>query len=540
MKEVLLHTARNGSTIAYLKGVRLQSPYDPQKEAEKFIHIHTSGTVPNTIIFSGCSLGYLPLAARKMFPQTKIIALFLTKFFYEQSRNILHKKNILTWSQKSHGPLTSFLFEHLFESDIPHLLFLSWPAAEEALPKHFKNISSVVKSIIQQHNGSLKTTQAFGKRWIKNVLSNYIIIKAYARLSTIKRPILVTASGPSLNDTLPLLIPHRKKICLIALPSSLKVLQHFSIYPDFVITTDPGFWAGQHLYYLHPSSVLIAPLSAHLNHFNNDNPITVISDGVPGEKDCIRHEKLPYISLPPNGTVAGTALEFSFYYTNNSIFFLGFDLSVRDIQGHVIPHPFDLHLFLSSYRYHPLQTEYFVRALLFYPNRMKVKYYRTSKSLETYANWFSMNSNRWKKRIFRVGFSPVSLPNIPFISNKEFTDILSDIPEPTSLRQNFKEEWSFFQLSSNRNQRTEFVISLIDSWIKKIEDEKNALSDKEQYLPIDPIVKELFKYILTQDYIDSKNLLLVRGRKKWEDHFFSTLSRLKMELTSLRSMITDV
>lgn len=540
MKEVSLCTARNGSTIAFLNGVRLQSPYDPQKEAEKFILLQTSGTVPNTIIFFGCSLGYLPSTARKLFPQTKIIALFLTDIFYEQSKKFLDKKNIISWSEKSHSLLTSFLSEHLFENDIPHLLFLSWPAATEALPNYFKNISSVVKSIIQQHNGSLKTTQVFGRRWIKNVLNNYINNQIYTGLSAIEKPILVTASGPSLNETLPLVISHRKKFCLIALPSSLKALQHYSIYPDFVITTDPGFWAGQHLYSLHPSSVLVAPLSAQLHHFNYDNPIALISDGVPGEKDCILHERLPYISLPPNGTVAGTALEFSFYYTNNSIFFLGFDLAVRDIQGHVIPHPFDLHLFLSTYRYHPLQYEYFERALLFYPDRMKMKPFRSSKSLETYADWFRRNSNRWKKRIYRVGFSPVSLPNIPLIDNKEFTDILSDIPVPTREEQNCKKEYSIFPLFSKRNQRAEFVTSLLNSWIKKIENEKNIFSDKEQYLPIDPIIKELFKYIVTQDYIDSKNLLLVRGRKKWEDHFFSSLSRLKIELTLIRSMITDV
>ena len=63
-------------------------------------------------------------------------------------------------------------------------------------------------------------------------------------------PVLVCASGPSLNCCIKIIKQFEDKLFIICLSSALSVLIKNNIIPDLVFSTDGGYWAGEHLKHL--------------------------------------------------------------------------------------------------------------------------------------------------------------------------------------------------------------------------------------------------------------------------------------------------
>ena len=79
-------------------------------------------------------------------------------------------------------------------------------------------------------------------------------------------PVVICASGPQLKPCINTIKTSQDKIFIICLSSALSVLVKNGITPDFILTTDGGFWAGEHLKYLkkNPGITLAAPCEAFI------------------------------------------------------------------------------------------------------------------------------------------------------------------------------------------------------------------------------------------------------------------------------------
>ena len=97
------------------------------------------------------------------------------------------------------------------------------------------------------------------------------------------------------------------------------------------------------------------------------NPIVPLVQGLFFEEDFFSHSTIPVLSVPANGTVAGTALSLALTLTKREIIFAGLDFCSSDISSHVKPHGFDSLIRDTADRLSPYYSRVFERAFSAFP-----------------------------------------------------------------------------------------------------------------------------------------------------------------------------
>jgi len=450
-----IYTSAKGHLCVEKDGKNLHSKYNPDREAERFIEV-SAITNPSIIILMGAGLGYILKEVIRKYPQSQIIAVYYSDEIY-QNRQYTNT-SVKNWFPSSQTSIHSFFSECITEVYLRNLHVLEWNPSSLIFPKISLEINKVLKTIIQQLNGNIKTTALFGKKWLRNMLCNYLSINSYCSLNKSSSPIVIVSSGPTLKTSLRQIQKYRDRILVWALPSSLKALQNAEIKPDLLISTDPGYYGRVHLNYL-PDGIPVAfPLTGSRGIWMKGNPLVIINQSLPFEKDLFRISGLESIVIPSNGTVSGTALELALRYSDK-IFFAGLDLCFHDIQSHIKPHSFDDLLFSDSHRSKPLQSIYYHRASM-----AKADFYRgirTSKSLETYKNWFNSRDIDSSRKIKRLNPSPVHIDNI---GRGDLCE-LEDLPptEKTGIS---------MHNSESRQKKLEHIRILLNTWQSELEEKR--------------------------------------------------------------------
>ncbi|MEW5816881.1 MAG: 6-hydroxymethylpterin diphosphokinase MptE-like protein, partial [Spirochaetota bacterium] len=234
-------------------------------------------------------------------------------------------------------------------------------------------------------------------------------------------PVVIAASGLSLEDSLKVLHKIRDTIQLWALPSALPALFNGNLQPDLVVSTDPGYYAAMHLRYLEAGEdvPVSMPLSSAKTGVEKDKLVCVLSQNTFFENAVINAFSIPAESIPSNGTVAGTALELALKVTAGPVVFSGLDFCYRDILSHSRPHGFEALVEKNSNRFEPFYGRIYARAQTLAPKYDHGLQIRTSLPVETYAEWFRWKASGEPKRIFRVNPSPINLePMVPLNDNE--------------------------------------------------------------------------------------------------------------------------
>lgn len=438
-----------GYLCAAFQGKNIHSQYNPQKEAARFIKASVSGT-PSMIIFLGAGLGYVQEEICNNYSSVPVLAIYYNDELYKKRQ--FSNENISCWFPSSNEDLNSFFQKNIEEKSLKDLLFVEWNPSALIFRDSSLSANKILKNVIQQLNGNIKTTAVFGKKWIRNMLCNYLSIEKYCTMDRQITPIVIASSGPSLVDSLGILKKYRNKYRLWALPSSLKALDENYLIPDLVISTDPGYYGSYHLNYLKKNIPVALPLTASRGLWRNDNPLMILNQNSPFEKELFQLSSLKPYAIPPNGTVAGTALELASRVSQN-IYFTGLDLCFYDIKSHISPHSFDSLLTSESGRFNPYQNIYFRRAFDAVPDFNKG--IRTSRSLDTYKNWFNNHSSNLPVK--RINPSPVKIENMS-TGNFEELNLFPDLDPQEIITFN----------AENRNLRRNTISTLLKSWEKRI------------------------------------------------------------------------
>jgi hypothetical protein len=374
-----VETASDGTPTLCKDGRYIHSRYNPSREAERSISLFQPGIDnPKWIIIIGEGLGYICEAMHRKFPDAFLIPLFFHPLISIRLDQRVQDNSCYQWFYQNE-PLTLY---HFLISTIPDhhadaVSIFTWQASLHISPE----VSSVVLKETSQAITFLAsnnaTVRGFSGKWLKNSLSwlkSNSSSPPLVDFSTKESAVLVAASGPELNDYLPLIKKFRKAFLLCALPSSILALEAMGLVPDMILHADPGYWARFHLSKTSsPPSiagpVLISALSGspafqHLsptwkNRFSgmsffleDDSPFSPI--------DSLDS---PFPLLPARGTVAANALDLFLSKGTGPIFFVGLDLSNKDLQSHVKPHTFDSRFFSSTGRTESIETIRFKRAL---------------------------------------------------------------------------------------------------------------------------------------------------------------------------------
>ena len=487
MEKIEFLAAKNGSLSCKYDGKALHSLYNPDNEGERFASSIIVDFNPKIITLIEPCIGYCIPHIKKIFPDAKIAVIHIHKDFIQYDKEADYSflfEDSLEFETK--------YFETFGEEAVYSTLFINWEPAAKCFSKETEQVWKSIKNILNKAVSILYTHDFFAKRWIKNSIKISSNIKQTAILPKIKSPVVITASGPSLTSSIPSLKKYRNKFFLIAVSSSLSVLDNYGITPDLVISTDGGFWAKKHLETLLKENIPLA-LSCEGNcptKVLTQNPVIplVFSDGI--ESTLLKKITDCTLNAERNGTVSGTAVELALSLTDKDVFCFGLDLFAGKGKQHADPNIIENSNQIKDCKINSKETRI---------NRSRFN----AGSLKIYETWFQTRTEPKWTRCFRVskkGELENQLGKIQDIDISDFENLIKNLENYTYNVQTQNISGDYKKTISNFIKNTDY-----QTWKKfafpldsiNIEKSKN-IQDKEKLenkikLEIDNFIKSLGK-----------------------------------------------
>lgn len=396
----------------------LHSRRNPRKEAERIAReaIGNSGISsrvdtgrPIYVICVNPGLGYLAETIVRHYPRAIVLGVYSDSVLLDAVRDHSPERLkfftgpvfALSSPDKISGKELTILEYAVEDLRMMNSLVIPWPGA-----RHVPGNDALMKKIgeiMWSSQKQLQTKMYFGPLWMKNYRRNLQRLSSSRKHNSSReipglnmpgpatvprkfqrRGIILCASGPSLEASLPLLqeyianghLSFRPEIW--ALPSALRALQHWNIPVDTVVSIDGGYWAGVHLNHAPPSAALHISMSAAIpqrlfSRFRDR--IVPFSLRMPFEQEGCSLE-----SFPERGSVLFTALDQITQNYRGSCIILGADFTDRQGRSHCRPHSFDEFIVSRCSRTRPLEHELFLRT--------------RGDQLDVYAEWFETHLSR--------------------------------------------------------------------------------------------------------------------------------------------------
>lgn len=446
-----INQAKNGQLSAFENGVRLHSSYNPQKEA--FNAVNTAEVAQKgTTVFYGFGLGYHLVEWSKIYKDKKLIVVepeiehFLAALALIDFTEVFSVENLI-FAVNCQCDQVILLLENgqkinIGNSGILDCFFFDIPVFSNHAKEYFEQLKTLVKRNVQKNKINTATLQKFGKRWCKNSLKN---IFQYAKCKGIgifrdkapdNLPFLIVGAGPSVKEILPYLAEIKKKCIIVCVETVLWAFVKANVEPDFVILTDPQFWAYKHIANLQTKeSFLITDISVYPHVFDFDcKGVFLCNSQFPIGNYFER--KLDIVDelgdLGTGGSVASSAWNFAKFCGAKEIFTAGLDFSYPEKQTHVKGSSAEQSFHVVSDRIK--SAEYQTGKILFsadtfYENSFDGKEVLTDSRMKMFAWWFESrianspeikNFSLCKKSLKIPGFRYYMLQD--FLSKKNLED----------------------------------------------------------------------------------------------------------------------
>lgn len=476
--------SKSGIDTCKVNGILLHSMYDPFKEAERFASF-TPIFNPKYIAVTEPALSYSSIFLRKKFPHARLICIRYTDMFTEYD-STWDKTFVLSENTGEN------LFNYMGEDGIAQCIFLSWKSSESAFKNEYEKCWNQIKECVLKSQSVLATQSFFSIRWLKNSCRFFMTKKKLAGISKGNSPILVCASGTSLESSIKKIREHRNKFFLIAVSSALSPLVNSNILPDLCLSTDGGFWAKPHIGRIIKNkniTLALSPESSIYSQILTQTPVIPLNYGDGCSNDLFNEFKVNGISARRNGTVSGTALELAKSITTGPVFLTGLDLSSAMGFQHTQPNENEKINSLAD-------------------NRLKTKETRIapqtfpSHSLEIYCQWFKNYDNA--ENVYRLS------------SNHSFNNTLGKIKDINwndfeSMAENFKTDFPEIELQKN-SEIFDFKkrLQLLENSLSKNMD---SISWKKELFPGEMINLERCLETETSKAEDAKNSIKMKQKK---------------------------
>jgi len=496
--KISINESRTGEPTATAGSLRIHSGYNPDREARGFLDKHLLGIKRSAaIVIIGAGLGYLDRLLRLSMPDNKIISIHLDSTLYH-NRVSSDKNSVYRWYPGLGVDVETFLLETLHEFDVKKVKVISWHPSIRARLQLANEVSRALRLVMSRYAGNVDTTAVFGRLWVKNMLRNFMNLKEIIVPLKLKQPILLAASGPSLEHALKEFHAHRHSFRLWALPSALPALIKEGLKPDLIVASDPGYWALQHRRFYTENVPIAMPLSSSIPPPNTR--VLLLNQGTAVESELIRSGNWPGISVPSMGTVAATAVEVWRRLSGGPLILAGLDLCWFDLRSHSRPHAFDGWISSRAYRLRPFDDIYWKRAEILSPVRLGR--FRVGPSLKTYADWF--NGELPGDRVFRFiprnfPFTPVKLPGIKGVGLEIFEKHARTWTEDDGL--------SSVVVPGSRNQRRLLILRAINRWKQLVKQE-----------PMGDEIRELMYILDLRGFMELRNCTESERGKKETKH----------------------
>ncbi|MEW6202118.1 MAG: 6-hydroxymethylpterin diphosphokinase MptE-like protein [bacterium] len=249
--EIIPTKIPNSPTVAVtFRGSRitLHSTHDPIKEAENIVGSKKFEHVENLVIF-GFGLAYHAEAALRLLPSLKklyiiepIPPVFHQSLITRDLTALLSDPNIQIisghYQQIKHVIIR--LINELSDSSPESSRVLILPSELKLLPDD----AAEIRNILEHLRLAERKTPVFEKERRANIKDNESAVQTAAGVATLFNrfsgmPVIVIASGPSLDFALTDLRRIKNSVPAICVDSALPSLKSAGIAPDFVISADP-------------------------------------------------------------------------------------------------------------------------------------------------------------------------------------------------------------------------------------------------------------------------------------------------------------
>ena len=349
-----INQAKNGQLFAIENETRLHSSYNPQKEAFNAVN-SVEVAQKGTTVFYGFGLGYHLVEWSKIYKDKKLIVIepdiehFLAALALTDLSEVFNVENLVFAVSCQCDQVISLLENgqkfNIGNSGILDCFFFDIPAFTNHAKEYFEQLKQLVKRNIQKNKINTATFKRFGKRWCKNSIKNIVQyskhegIGIFCDKASDGLPFLIVGAGPSVNEILPFLSVIKKKCIIICVETVLWAFIKANVEPDFVILTDPQFWAYKHIANLQAkNSFMITEISVYPPVFgfeckniflcNSQFPI-----GNYFERKLDIFDKLG--DLGAGGSVASCAWNFAKFCGAKEIYTAGLDFSFTEKQTHI-------------------------------------------------------------------------------------------------------------------------------------------------------------------------------------------------------------
>jgi hypothetical protein len=514
--ELALVPSRSGEPTCAALGVWLHSRYDPEREALRFAQERLGSSKPTHVVLLGPCLDYLSKALRSLLPRAFILSIQFAPGFARISAG----KPDAAWDSDSSLPLSAFLDEALGEDAISGISVIEWEPAAKAFPAEAMRAREEVKASLDRLTSSTATVKASGKRWIENACASFVLIERAQRPLPSSSPVLVAAAGPSLPESLLSIAAFKDRLCAISVASALSSCLHEGFEPGLAVSTDGSYWSRLHLYPFaqrgFPKDCLLAtPLTAAPSAalcraagvfvFNQGS--FVEAELAPGLYDPSAKETPP--SLPPHGTVSGSAIHLAASLCSGPIIVAGLDLASYGELDHARPHGFDSFLSAGSRRAEPLEGRLWSRSREASPLALPNAPWRTSRALEAYASALAMDARALGRPIYRLGPEPERIEGFERLEARELEGLLSK----GAASGNASGAGPSFQARElplrPLADREAYLSSRIRAWRNLAAEAASSLRDGQ--LVADALVSELLRSIDIVDYAAARRAILAGG-----------------------------
>jgi hypothetical protein len=390
--------------------LRLHSRYNPSGEAGRYLDALNLPDGIDYFILLEPGLGYLIPLLKKKHPGAKVVALHADCAFRNPSPETAGTE-IPSWFPDSGLTVQQFLEKEIPDSSSIRLI--EWRPSLHVYGEGYLSVLSETVDFIKRADANARTEKNFGRRWLKNFFRNISLMRTALLFRPAAAPVVITGSGPSLEESFPSILEMRKEVFILASSSSLPALEARGLGPDLVISTDGGSWAPLHLFaWVRNQAARRGGAADRLLAINpcaavpsqcGALPFLVLSDGSLWQNLILRELGVPSLVIPQRGTVTASALELALNLSSGNIYLAGMDLSVRDLRSHARPYGFDHLLYGRASRLNPVYSQTFTRS-----NEI-----RGGRSHEVYASWFKSRLETLPDRIFSLEGNHPVFKNLP-------------------------------------------------------------------------------------------------------------------------------
>lgn len=509
--------AKSGALTASENSLAIHSAYNPQREAEQTAE-KNKGSQKEIFIFAGIGLGYLPQAFAKKFPQKTFIILEpdAPHFF---------------------AALACLDFSEIFK--IEKLFFIIGASAEQAAAlvenaggfenaqvfltnaqtfhakKYFEKFFSIENQNARKAQANTNTLERFGMLWLKNSArnlremqrlcgANIFFGEAKSTERNSSMPSVILAAGPTLQNILPHLAQIKERAILIALDTSLRTVLRAGIEPDFIVLTDPQFWAAQHIAGLSsPSSILILESAVYPSAFRFDCRKKILISSLFPLGKFIESHLGKKGELSSGGSVATTAWEFARAIGSENIFFAGLDLGFPQKKTHVKGSTFEEAAHTFSTR--TSCAENALCKILFSAKNKIARDYDgneiiTDERMTLFANWFenkiaAISQEKKHAHTFTFSREGIFINGIDFFAPEEFLSM----PKITEQKKEFFERAEKKNSAYEKNEFDATLENLKNQFEKLKKNSERAKTICNDILCGDPRAKNLLSELDSLD-----------------------------------------